>query len=130
MDEHGKEYDTTSPTVYESLQYNIPCYLVADSVDDLQAKRTAILELISAPSGFDFYSNTLGRGFHLRYLDSQSLRTLVPIWKDGKLYCEFTLIFENNFEATLTQFALADDYNFIITENEEQIIVEDYQQHF
>ncbi|MFD1770859.1 hypothetical protein [Sphingobacterium suaedae] len=129
-DEHGKEYDTFSPTVYESLQYNIPCYLVANDVDDLQAKRTAILELISAPAGFDFYSNTLGRGFKLRYIDSPSFRTMNPIWSKGKLYCEFTLVFENNFDPTITQFALADEYNFIVTENDEQIIVEDYKQHF
>lgn len=129
-DENGKEYDTITPTVYESLQYNIPCYLVADNIDDLQAKRAAILELISAPEGFSFYSNTLGRGYYLRYIDSPSFRTLNPIWSNGKLYCEFSLLFENNFDPTLTSFALADEYNFIITESDEQIIVEDYQQNF
>lgn len=130
MDEHGKEYDTISPTVYESLRYEIPCYLVASDVDDLQAKRTAVLELISAPEGFNFYSNTLGRGFKLRYIDSPSFRTLNPVWSKGRLYCEFTLVLENNFDPTITEFILADDSNIIVTEVDEQIIVQDYQQHF
>ncbi|OYD41152.1 hypothetical protein [Sphingobacterium cellulitidis] len=129
-DEHGKDYDNVSPTVYETLQYNIDCYLIAESVADLQVKRSRILELISGPSGFTFFSNTLGRGFHLRYQDSPSFRNMVPLFTNGRIYCEFTLNLENNFEPTETWFRLADDEAYILTEDNEYIIIDEIRQNF
>jgi len=130
LDEHGKEYDNVSPIVYESLQYNIDCYLVASSVGDLLEKRSQILELSSGPSGFTFFSNTIGRGFRLRYLDSPSFRNMVPLFSKGQIYCEFTLNLENNFEPTESWFYLADDEGYILTENDEYIILDDISQNF
>lgn len=129
-DEHGKDYDETSPTYYEPLQYQIQCYLIADYTSDLINKRSQILSLISNPAGFTIYSNTLGRGFHLRYIDSPSFRNLNPIWSQGKLYCEFTLVLENNFNPTEVEYELSDEENFMFTENDEQIIVTDLTQEF
>lgn len=130
IDEHGKEYDNVSPTVYESLQYNIDCYLVASNVADLQEKRSRILELISDPLGFTFFSTTLGRGFRLRYLDSPSFRNMVPLFTKGNIYCEFTLNLENNFDPSETWFYLADDEAYILTENNEYIILDEIRQNF
>jgi len=129
-DEHGKDYDESAPAYYEPLEYDIACYLVAADVADLQEKREAILSLISAPAGFTFFSNTLGRGYHLRYIDSPSFRNLTPLFVQSKLYCEFTLKLENNFHATDTQFYLADDEAYILTEDNEYIIVTEKQQNF
>ncbi|MCL7987726.1 hypothetical protein M8998_07230 [Sphingobacterium sp. lm-10] len=129
-DQHGKEYDTTSPTVYESMQYSIVCYLVADNVQDLQEKRTAILQLISAPTGFSFFSETLSRGYALRYVESPSFNTLTPIWSNGKLYCEFTLTLENNFAATEQLNVLQDINSIVLTERGEQILVMTYARQF
>lgn len=129
-DEHGRDYDESAETVYDPLEYDIACYLVAEDVYDLQEKRSAILSMISAPGGFTMFSNTLGRGFHLRYMDSPSFRNLTPLFVQGKLYCEFTLKLENNFQETDTQFFLADDEAFILTEDNEYIIVTEKQQNF
>lgn len=129
-DEHGKDYDDSAPTVYESLEYDISCYLWATDAANLQYKRSAILDLISAPDGFTLFSNTLGRGYHLRYIDSPSFRNLTPLFVQGKLYCEFTLKLENNFKPSEAEFFLADDTDYILTEDEEYIIVTDKQQRF
>ncbi|MBE8712528.1 hypothetical protein [Sphingobacterium hungaricum] len=99
--ENGKDYDTTSPTVYEAITYSPTCYLVADSVEDLLSKRSAIIQILSAPSGFTFGVKLFGREYHLRYLDSPSFRNLTPIaTTNGKQYCEFALNLENNFQPT------------------------------
>ena len=129
-DEHGKDYDEVSPTYYEALEYSIGCYLVAIDIADFQEKRSVILSIISAPSGFTLFSETLGRGFHLRYIDSPSFRHINPVWSSGKLYCEFVLKMENNFKPTLTEFFLADEDDYILTEQDEYIIVNDLQQNF
>src|SRR5690606_22226247 len=55
IDEHGKDYDTQAPTVYESLQYDIQCYLVAEGVADFQEKRASLLEILSRPEGFTLF---------------------------------------------------------------------------
>ncbi|PVH27012.1 hypothetical protein [Sphingobacterium corticibacter] len=125
-DQHGREYDTTSPTVYEPLQYSIACYLTADSIGDLQQKRSDVLELISKPEGFTLFSETLGRGFALRYIESGSFNTINPIWSKGKLYCEFTLTLENNFAPTEQLFRLEDINSIVLTEKGEEIYVMDY----
>lgn len=129
-DDHGKDYDSTTPTFYEALKYSIGCYLIADDIGDLQDKRTAILSLISNPAGFTLYSQTLGRGFHLRYLDSPSFRNMTPLFAKGKLYCEFTLELENNFAPADTEFYLADDQAYILTENNEYITITEKQRNF
>lgn len=129
-DQHGKDYDEVSPTFYEALEYEISCILIAESVSDFQEKRSQILSIISQPVGFTLFSETLGRGFHLRYLDSPSFRHINPVWSNGKLYCEFVLKLENNFKPTLTEFFLADKENYILTEQDQYIIVPDLQQNF
>lgn len=129
-DQNGREYDTTSPTVFEALQYSIACYLTADSIGDLQQKRSDILELISKPEGFTLFSQTLGRGFALRYIESGSFNTINPIWSKGKLYCEFTLTLENNFAATEQLFRLEDLDSIVLTEQGEEIYVMDYTTQF
>lgn len=129
-DQHGKDYDEVSPTFYETLEYEISCILIAESVSDFQEKRSQILSIISQPGGFTLFSATLGRGFHLRYLDSPSFRHINPVWSNGKLYCEFVLKLENNFKPTLTEFFLADKENYILTEQDQYIIVPDLQQNF
>jgi len=129
-DEHGKEYDTTSPTVYESLTYTIDCYLVAADVADLMNKRRVLLELLSAPDGFSLYSNTLQRGYSLRYIDSPSFNTLVPVWRNDTLYCEFSLALENNFDAVDVLLPLATEGGLVLTEDNEKIYVQDKRQLF
>ena len=130
IDEHGKDYDTQSPTVYESLQYDAQCYLVAEGVADFQEKRASLLEILSRPDGFTLFSNTLGRGFHLRYLDSPSLRHLVPVWSGRRIYAEFTLRLENNFAPTETWFFLTDEADYVLTENNEYIEIAQTQRNF
>lgn len=129
-DDHGKERDTISTVVYEAVTYNVACYLVAENLPDLQAKRSAILELFSSPGGFILNIHTLGKSYHVYYMDSPSFNTLTPIWTKGKLYCEFTLNLENDFQETLNEFALADSNNLIVTELNEQIIVQAYNRNF
>lgn len=130
IDEHGKDYDTQSPTVYESLQYDVQCYLVAEGVADFQEKRASLLEILSRPEGFTLFSNTLGRGFHLRYLDSPTLRHLVPVWSGRRIYAEFTLRLENNFAPTETWFFLTDEVDYVLTENNEYIEIAQTQRNF
>lgn len=129
-DEHGKDYDTQSPTVFEALQYDIQCYLVAEGVADFQTKRSSLLEILSQPEGFTLFSNTLGRGYHLRYLDSPTLRHLVPIWSVRRIYAEFTLRLENNFAPSEMRFFLTDEIDYVLTENDEFIEITQTQQNF
>ncbi len=129
-DEHGKEVDEVSPTVYEAIQYNFACYLEADNLPDFMAKRAALLAILSAPEGFILTSHTLGLSYKLRYIDSPSFNTLTPIWREGKLYAEFTLTLENNYAPTINVFELADEESLIVTESGDQIYVEAYSQNF
>lgn len=129
-DQHGLERDTISPIAYEAMRYNIGCYIVANDLSDLLNMRTALLELLSNPEGFIFKSNTLGKSYKLHYIECQGFNTLNPIWSNGKLYCEFNLVLENDFEPTLNEFYLADDEALIITEDDEYIVVEDYEVNF
>lgn len=129
-DEHGLEVDRMSPTRYEAIEYSISCYLVAEDVNDLQEKRENIITILGNPNGFRLYSQTLGREYRLDYLDSPSFRNITPLFIQGRIYCEFTLNLRNNYDPTLTEFYLADDENYILTEQDEYIIVNDLQQNF
>ncbi|TDS14731.1 hypothetical protein [Sphingobacterium paludis] len=128
--EHGKEVDELSPTVYEAIQYNVSCYLEAKDLPDFMAKRAALLAILSDPKGFILTSHTLGLSYKLRYIDSPSFNTLTPIWTGGKLYAEFTLTLENNYAPTINVFELADEESLIVTESGDQIYVEAYSQNF
>lgn len=130
IDEHGKDYDSQSPTLYESIKYSIGCYLVAESIGDLMEKRSALLAIISLPEGFTLFSNTLGRGYKLRYLDSPSFRNMVPLFTSGRMYCEFTLELENNFDPTDTEFLLTDSVDYVLTEQDEYVIAPILTQNF
>lgn len=129
-DQHGKEVDEVSPTIYEAIQYNFACYLEADSLPDFMAKRAALLEILAALEGFILTSHTLWMSYKLRYIDSPSFNTLTPISTSGKLYAEFTLTLENNYAPTINVFELADEEALIVTESGDQIYVEAYTQNF
>lgn len=123
-DQHGEERDTISPVRYEPLKYTLVCYMVADDVDDLMAKRTKILDLISNPKGFLLNSTTLGRSFKLYYEDSPSFNLITPILTAaGKIYCEFTLNVINNFDEVGLIVPLQDINSYVLTELGQQIYV-------
>lgn len=125
-DQHGVERDTVTPIVYETMQYNISCYLVAENIADLLNKRDAVIHLLSNPAGFILKSNTLGRSYKLYYIDSTLFNTLNPINTNGKLYCEFSLTLENDYEATVNEFYLSDDNALIVTEDDDYIVIEGF----
>lgn len=123
-DQHGEERDTISPVRYESVKYAPVCYLIANDVDDLMAKRSAILELISNPKGFLLNSTTLGRSYKLYYEDSQTFNVLNPmLLSSGKIYCEFTLNLINNFDEVGLIVPLQDINSYVLTEFGQQIYV-------
>jgi len=123
-DQHGKERDTISPVRYEELKYSIDCYMIADNIDDLQIKRSAILELLSNPTGFVLYSQTLGRTFKLFYEDSPSFNVLNSVINNGrKVYCEFTLNLINNWDDAELIVPLEDVNQLALTELGDQIYV-------
>jgi len=129
-DENGLERDTISPMVYEPAKYNISCYIVADDLTDLLAKRISVIEILSNPEGFILKSATLGQSYKLHYIDSTIFKTLNPIHHNGRLYCEFNLVLENDYQATLNQFILEDIDGLILSENDEHIVVQDYEVNF
>ncbi|MGA6117420.1 hypothetical protein [Sphingobacterium anhuiense] len=124
QDQHGEERDTISPVKYEPVKYGLVCYLVADDVEDLMAKRSAILELISNPKGFLLNSTTLGRSYKLYYEDSPTFNVLNPmLLASGKIYCEFTLNVINNFDEVGLIVPLQDSNSYVLTELGQQIYV-------
>lgn len=127
MDQSGLERDTTSPIVYEKATYNIGCYLVANDIADLFKKRTDVIEILSNPAGFILKSNTLGKSFKLYYMDSTGFNTLTSVNTNGKIYCEFILVLENDYEGTINEFYLADETSLIVTEDGDYIVVEGYE---
>ena len=126
-DQNGLERDTITPITYEAIQYTINCYLAATDLTDLLDKRNAVISLLSNPAGFVLKSNTLGRSYKMYYIDSTLFNTLTPINANSKLYCEFALTLENDYEATLNEFYLADDNALIVTEDEDYIVVEGFE---
>ena len=123
-DQHGEERDTISPVKYDPVKYAPVCYLIANDVDDLMAKRSAILELISNPKGFLLNSTTLGRSYKLYYEDSPTFNVLNPmLLSSGKIYCEFTLNLINNFDEVGLIVPLQDINSYVLTELGQQIYV-------
>jgi len=122
--QHGEERDTISSVKYEPVKYALVCYLIADDVEDLMAKRSAILELISNPKGFLLNSTTLGRSYKLYYEDSPTFNVLNPmLLASGKIYCEFTLNVINNFGEVGLIVPLQDINSYVLTELGQQIYV-------
>jgi len=130
MDEHGKDYDTTSPTFFEAIQYNIKCYLKSSSLNDLQNQRDALLEIFKKPEGFNLRVDALGRSFALRYIGSPNLTVINPRKQSGFIYTDFTLILENNFDPVGVDFYLADVNGLILSYPDQPILFEKQKQLF
>lgn len=122
-DQHGKDYDETVPMVFEALEYNISCYLIANDIGEYLNKRDELLAILMKPTGFTLFSNTLGRAFHLRYLDSTFFHHVNPVWSNGKLYIEFMLKLENNFKPTDGKYYLTTGGDYLLTENNEYLVI-------
>lgn len=129
-DQHGLERDTISPMYYEPVTYNIGCYLVGNDVADLLSKRDSLINVISNPAGFILKSNTLGRSYKMTYIDSTNFNVLSGINGNSKIYCEFMLVVENDYQATINEFYLADDTVLILTEDDSYIVVQGYEVNF
>lgn len=129
-DEHGKDYDTTSPTYFQALQYNIRCYLRCTSLTDLQNKREALLTILSKPEGFNLRVDALGRSYSLRYVSSPDFNILNPREHRGLIYSAFTLVLENNFDPVGVDFYLADMNGLILSYPGNPIQVEQQTQLF
>lgn len=130
-DEHGLDYDRVSPTYFESIQYNIKCYLKSTSLTDLQNQRDALLEILSKPSGFNLRVDALGRSYSLRYISSPDFRVLnhMPVESD-EIYTDFTLVLENNFDPVGVDFYLADVNGLILSYPDKPIQFEQQKQLF
>lgn len=130
QDEHGKDYDDVSATVYEALQYNIKCYLKSSSLSDLQNQREALLQVLSNPKGFNLRVDALGRSYSLRYVSSPDFNILNPSEHRGFIYSAFTLVLENNFAPVGVDFYLADVNGLILSYPDKPIQFEQQKQLF
>lgn len=129
-DEHGKDYDTTSPTYFQSIQYSIKCYLKSTSLTDLQNQRDALLEILVKPEGFNLRVDALGRSFALRYISSPDFNVMNPRKQSGYMYTDFTLVLENNFAPVGVDFYLADVNGLILSYPDKPIQFEQQKQLF
>jgi|GEM_PF-421228 len=129
-DEHGKDYDTTTPTYFQALQYNIKCYFKCTSLTDLQNKRQALLTILSKPGGFNLRVDALGRSYALRYVNSPDFNILNPRVHKGFIYSAFTLVLENNFAPVGVDFYLADVNGLILSYPDKPIQFEQQKQLF
>lgn len=129
-DEHGKDYDTTTPTYFQSIEYNIKCYLKSTSLNDLQNQRKALLDILSKPEGFNLRVDHLGRSYSLRYVGSPDFNILNPREFKGFIYSAFTLVLENNFDPIGVDFYLADVNGLILSYPGNPILVQQKKQLF
>jgi len=129
-DEHGRDYDDVSPTVFQALQYNIKCYLKSNSLTDLQNQREALLEILAKPKGFNLRIDALGRSYALRYISSPDFTVLNPRTIGGDIFSDFTLVLENNFEPVGVDFYLADVNGLILSYPDKPIQFEQQKQLF
>ncbi|HBW79941.1 MAG TPA: hypothetical protein DEF78_06310 [Sphingobacterium sp.] len=129
-DEHGKDYDTISPTVFEPLTYNIDCYMTSTSLSRLQEQRDVLLDILKNPSGFNLRADELGRSFALRYVSSNGLRIFNPLRTNGIVYTEFSLTLENTFAPVGVDFYLADVNGLILSYPDKPILFEQQKQLF
>ncbi len=129
-DEHGKDYDTTSPTYFQSIQYSIKCYLKSKSFTDLQNQRDALLKVLSKPEGFNLRVDALGRSFSLRFISSPDFTVLNPRTIGGDIFSDFTLVLENNFAPVGVDFYLADVNGLILSYPDKPIQFEQQKQLF
>lgn len=122
QEHNGFDYDN-SETGFEPHEFEIDCYMEANSVDDLILKRAALIEEITKPEGFTLYSDRLRISLTLRYLDSPSFRTLTPMSNQGSLYCLFQLKLQNNYDPAFIYKLLADNENSILLINDDEGIL-------
>jgi|SRR5690606_9568028 len=66
-DEHGRDYDTDSPVVYETQIFEVPFLLIADDMADYRKKKKDFLSLIDFNGEFDLQVIDWGEAFRLRY---------------------------------------------------------------
>lgn len=129
--EHGVEYDTTSPMVFKSLQYDVTVYLCADSFSELLNVRSNLLELITNPEGFSLWIDAFEREFKLRYKGNGGAKLISPLFTNGKHWCEVNLKLENNFDPVSLQLYLADmEGDLATTSDDEYIMVTGVKQLF
>ncbi len=129
-DEHGRDYDTASPTYFQSIQYSIKCYLKSKSLTDLQNQRDALLDILAKPEGFNLRVDALGRSFALRYINSPDFTVMNPRTIGGDIFSDFTLVLENNFEPVGVDFYLADVNGLILSYPDKPIQFEQQKQLF
>ncbi len=129
-DEHGKDYDTTSPTYFQSIQYSIKCYLTATSLAQLQQQREVLLDILAQPEGFNLRVDALGRSFSLRYVSSPDFNMMNPHKTVGLIYTDFSLVLENNFDPVGVDFYLADVNGLILSYPDKPIQFEQQKQIF
>ncbi|HAF36725.1 MULTISPECIES: hypothetical protein [Sphingobacterium] len=129
-DEHGKNYDDFSPTIFEPLQYNIGCYLSSTSLARLQEQREVLLNILKKPEGFNLRVDALGRSFALRYITSPDLNIFNPRKTINIIYTDFTLVLENNFAPVGVDFYLADVNGLILSYPDKPIQFEQQKQLF
>ncbi|MCS4164469.1 hypothetical protein [Sphingobacterium sp. BIGb0116] len=129
-DEHGKDYDDVSATVFQALQYSIKCYLKSSSLNDLQNQRESLLKVLSDPKGFNLRVDALGRSYALRYVSSPDFNILNPREHKGFIYSAFTLVLENNFAPVGVDFYLADVNGLILSYPDKPIQFEQQKQLF
>lgn len=121
-DQNGLDYDESAPIVYESQIFDVPFIIHGNGIQDYHKKKNDFLELININGEFDFQIVNWGHAFKLRYKE-------IPSWgllnksKHSKMYANFVLRLENNFNKGYAFRYLADNLGRRIVINGSQEIL-------
>lgn len=94
-DVSGKDYDTTSPVVYETQIFEISFLMKALDKDDYRIKEKAFLQLINVNSEFTFKLVDYALAFYLRYKGAVEWRP-INVYNNGIVESRMVLKLENN----------------------------------
>lgn len=95
-DENGTER-YLGETHYESMVYNLPIVLMADSEAQFWTRYNAFANFLINSGLFTFDVEHLNRRFRLSYSDLTGVQNLTPIKGTGKKGCFMTLVLFNDY---------------------------------
>lgn len=123
-DESGRDYDTSSPVVYQSQVYEVPFLIIGKSMADYRKKKREFLELISINGEFDFQIVDWGEAYRLRYKSTASW-DFINTNLAGETSARFVLRFENNHGLPVYMFRyLVDNFGrYIVINGGKKIMV-------
>lgn len=122
-DQSGRDYDESSPRVYQPQVFEVPFLIKCSNMADYRQKKSEFMELIDFNGEFDFQIVDWGEAFKLRYKEVSSW-DFINVDLESETSARFVLKLECNFNPTYVfKYLATNEGDYIVANDGTKIMV-------